>query len=320
MHVFLGIVIVVIAIVIIVIIIAPIVIVIIVITLVIITTITITIASLKSYSAMNGGGVVPPHCARRAVLPVVPGAAHIYRRTCTIPRAEEGGAPQSGTADILPPPAKPHGQGVKGTIECNDAGPAWEGHWGRSSTCTPPPLVIATQKSQINMVPMPTVAWTRAWLLQRGGGYAEGQLSHPHLSKICSPVAWDKQCKQPVPDNPNRCVCLEAPTGTLTQPFWQPPTPPAPPKFLGLWASLGMLFTQCQVFVCRQLHPPPHPHQRVTTCARRYPYTQWEHTPSDSPLAPPSPPTTMQGTHNTKQNMTHKMSRKLPVGMHVQLY
>ena len=39
--------------------------------------------------------------------------------------------------------------------------------WGRGlvfgTRGTPAPFVIATQRSQLNAVPTPTVAWTRAW-------------------------------------------------------------------------------------------------------------------------------------------------------------
>ena len=46
-----------------------------------------------------------------------------------------------------------------------------------------------------------------------------------------SPVGWDNQCGQLLPENSNQCGHPEVPTGTLTQPLWQHP-PPRP--FSGL--------------------------------------------------------------------------------------
>ena len=40
-----------------------------------------------------------------------------------------------------------------------------------------------------------------------------------------------KQCSQCPPDNPNRCIHPEVPTGTLTRPFCPPPPLPVHPEF-----------------------------------------------------------------------------------------
>ena len=51
----------------------------------------------------------------------------------------------------------------------------------------PPPLVIATQKSQINMVPTPTVAWTRPQMLRFKKRRLRGELV-PERERECACV------------------------------------------------------------------------------------------------------------------------------------
>ena len=48
--------------------------------------------------------------------------------------------------------------GEKDTVQRGGWAREGDGDWG----VYPPPLVLATPKSQINTVPTPTVAWTRA--------------------------------------------------------------------------------------------------------------------------------------------------------------
>ena len=104
---------------------------------------------------LAGNGAAALGCTRRSTPPSVRGPAdcadgdfiartHMFQKTVT----NLGPLPLHRHA--LPPPHTP-------------AHPSF-------AAVPTPPRVKATQKSQINTVPTPAVAWTRAWLIQVGGG------------------------------------------------------------------------------------------------------------------------------------------------------
>ena len=66
-------------------------------------------------------------------------------------------------------------------------------------------------RSQSNTVPTPTVAWTRVWLLQRGGGTS--------LGAICSPGSQRFQSRllPPGPDPPHRSTQVRRDEGHVRQ-------------------------------------------------------------------------------------------------------